>query len=165
MGYRTHVSISAAFHARKLASVKVKLRRFRLCSLRCLSSSFIVSFVCLCTSQLAFFFFLFFSVSDGTWICFFVFLHVFSFMRKEGRSVETLFFNFFYVSCSVSVFAYNSVRTFKWRDIYRIIVKLVRCFSKALSVDCLDLFLSFLQLPLLQHRIQSRGRVKTGKIP
>lgn len=61
-------------------------------------------------------------------------LHVFRmelefFFQKdvEGReiSVKTLFSLIFF-------FAYNNVRAFKWRDIYRIIVKLVRCFSEAL---------------------------------
>lgn len=33
----------------------------------------------------------------------------------------------------VFVFAYNNVRSFKWRDIYWIIVELVRCSSSALS--------------------------------
>lgn len=97
-----HVSISTTFPS---ANVKVKLRWF--------------------TDFFRFHLFVFTRFSDETWIFFLFssFLYCFK-TRKEGRFAENCFLFSF-------VFAYNSVRAFKWRDIYWIIVELVRCLSSA----------------------------------
>lgn len=50
-------------------------------------------------------------------------------LYEEGREICWNSFLF------ISIFAYNSVRTFKWRDIYRIIVELVRCSTSARSFN------------------------------
>lgn len=76
-------------------------------------------FVFVCLSFAAYF-------SDGTryFVSFlFIFFTSSGGRRKEGRKTQKLIF--------VCCFAYNNVRAFKWRDIYWIIVRLVRCLVSA----------------------------------
>lgn len=121
VGYRARFDFSRVSWPRR-ANVKVKLRWFN----QLIAAFFFVFiFVCLYTvSRLSQWVAVFSFFSDGTWILF----SFIGFARKEGRSARCCRFRFWFREQS----AYNTVRAFKWRDIYRIIVKLVRCWSQAL---------------------------------
>lgn len=110
-----HVSISAAFLG---ANVKVKLRWFNQLFL------YVFVFVCLYTVSAQ-------SVSRFLFRMELEFYFLSSALRgrKGDRLGSVVFFLWFRLR---EQSAYNNVRTFKWRDIYRIVLELVRCWSQTL---------------------------------
>lgn len=82
------------------------------------------------------------------------------FLHISGREICLNF----KVSFHFHFFAYNSVRAFKWRDIYWIIVKLVRCFSPSARWIISNFFLS-LKLSCIEDKTLKNisAAVKNGR--